>query len=164
MHRPEILHLWSSPKGGGKKGIQYRWGDVPLGIHFPRKSHEGYRALPSPETRKVSASSPKPVECFLSHRLPLHSHPQTSRDSLSSTHPRFPQSRKETSSDHLSLQVDARDCWCPSRRNVKVMVFFISQQNKFQRINFSVALALGITDFTLFTENRQVILHISVRD
>lgn len=110
---------------------EYNTGAVTCPSHSLSQK-EPWRLPGTAVSRVISASSPKPVECFLSHRLPLHCDPQASRASLSCPHPLFPQSRKEMSSDRPSLQVDAHPGW-----NVKVTVFFISQQNKLQRINFS---------------------------
>lgn len=72
------------------------------------------------------------------------------------THPRFPQARKETWTAIFPCRWILEDCWCLSRLHLKAIVFFISQQK-----NFSEGLALGITTFTLFTENRPVTAHFS---
>lgn len=96
---------------------EYNTGEVagPSALTFPERAMKvtGHCSLQR-DSRVVSASSPQ-----TSRMLPQSSPSIAQRssgwqgDSLSSTHPCFPQSCKGTSSDRLSLQVDTRRLLMP---------------------------------------------------
>lgn len=145
--------LRSSPRRQASGGAAHRWGSAPLKSLFQK----GYRG----DQRVASDSSPKPAECFRSSAQPSPSAggglpvPCTpTYFSVTGGNSEWPSFRsggyRKTAAAHRG--------W-----NLEVIVFFINHQNnKFQRISPFGTGTWHHSFYRLFTENKQVTLHISV--